>query len=129
MVVGNHSFVELIAGAHGVGRKANGEVWTWGDNSFGQLGDNTVESKSSPVIVVGSHVAATVDELLIPSIVWGHQTSVDEDRKRRFTEWRGNLLISLTDDTEKSTVDFEEKIETDMIYTGAIKVSLTKDKY
>ena len=28
-------------------------VWTWGCNSYGQLGDNTLTSKSSPVSVVG----------------------------------------------------------------------------
>jgi alpha-tubulin suppressor-like RCC1 family protein len=29
--------------------KTDGTLWTWGNNSRGQLGDNTVDSKSSPV--------------------------------------------------------------------------------
>jgi alpha-tubulin suppressor-like RCC1 family protein len=38
-----------------MGLKANGECWSWGDNAFGQLGNNTVTSYSSPIAVVGSH--------------------------------------------------------------------------
>jgi alpha-tubulin suppressor-like RCC1 family protein len=42
-------------GNHTLSLKSNGEVWTWGFNLSGQLGDNTTGHKSSPVIVVGSH--------------------------------------------------------------------------
>jgi alpha-tubulin suppressor-like RCC1 family protein len=57
-IVGGHSFVDISAGSlHFAARKANGEVWTWGTNvgNNGQLGDNTVISRSSPVSVVGGH--------------------------------------------------------------------------
>jgi alpha-tubulin suppressor-like RCC1 family protein len=40
-------------GGHALGVRTNSSVWAWGGNSFGQLGDNTVVSKSSPVQVVG----------------------------------------------------------------------------
>jgi YD repeat-containing protein len=33
--------------------KADGTVWTWGWNGFGQLGDGTFTDRSSPVQVVG----------------------------------------------------------------------------
>jgi len=36
-----------------VGLRANGTIWTWGRNNFGQLGDGTAVDKSSPVSVVG----------------------------------------------------------------------------
>jgi alpha-tubulin suppressor-like RCC1 family protein len=39
-------------GRHTAAVKANGEAWTWGFNTCGQLGDNTVVHKSSPVEVV-----------------------------------------------------------------------------
>lgn len=35
--------------------KSNGEPWMWGRNLSGQLGDNSVTDKSSPVSVVGAH--------------------------------------------------------------------------
>ena len=30
-------------------------MWTWGENTYAQLGDNTLDHKSSPVLVVGNH--------------------------------------------------------------------------
>jgi alpha-tubulin suppressor-like RCC1 family protein len=33
--------------------RTNGTIWSWGRNSYGQLGDNTTVDKSSPVSVVG----------------------------------------------------------------------------
>ena len=41
-------------GAHGIGLRTNGTAWAWGCNSRGQLGDNTLVSRCSPVSVVGS---------------------------------------------------------------------------
>jgi alpha-tubulin suppressor-like RCC1 family protein len=38
---------------HSLGVRTNGSAWAWGGNSTGQLGDNTVAAKSSPVSVVG----------------------------------------------------------------------------
>jgi alpha-tubulin suppressor-like RCC1 family protein len=56
-VVGSHSFVDVAGGGTyiSVARKASGAVWSWGLNTNGQLGDNTVTARSSPVAVVGSH--------------------------------------------------------------------------
>jgi hypothetical protein len=38
---------------HSLGVRQNGTAWAWGCNGNGQLGDNTVTSRSSPVSVVG----------------------------------------------------------------------------
>lgn len=58
-VVGNHSFIQIYAitsGTQGAsyGLKENGELWAWGRGANGHLGDNTLTSKSSPVLVVGN---------------------------------------------------------------------------
>ena len=64
LVVGNHSFVEVLCNSVSVsGKKSNGEVWSWGHNAFGQLGDNTLDNKSSPILVVGNHNFAALSEL------------------------------------------------------------------
>jgi YD repeat-containing protein len=33
--------------------RSNGTIWSWGCNTYGRLGDNTIVDKSSPVSVVG----------------------------------------------------------------------------
>ncbi len=50
------SYKQVVAGeSHSFMRKENGEVWAWGTNTYGQVGDNTLTVKTSPVLVVGSH--------------------------------------------------------------------------
>lgn len=57
-VAGGHMFVEIGRGGDDfvMARKVDGTVWTWGLGTSGQLGDNTVTSKSSPVQVAGGHL-------------------------------------------------------------------------
>jgi len=59
-VVGNHSFIQIVVGDYDIantfGLKANGECWGCGGNTIGNLGDNTINSRSSPVSVVGNHL-------------------------------------------------------------------------
>ena len=40
-------------GQHSLGLRQNSQIWSWGCNTRGQLGDGTTVSKSSPVSVVG----------------------------------------------------------------------------
>ena len=54
VVGGFGDWVQASAGfAHSLGVRANGTLWAWGANSEGRLGDNTITSRSSPVLVVG----------------------------------------------------------------------------
>jgi alpha-tubulin suppressor-like RCC1 family protein len=54
-VVGNFTnWCQVSAGfSHSLGVRQNGTAWAWGAGSFGQLGDNTETTRSSPVSVVG----------------------------------------------------------------------------
>ena len=54
VVGGFTNWVSVSAGGfHSLGVRANGTLWAWGANSYGQLGDGTTIPKSSPVSVVG----------------------------------------------------------------------------
>lgn len=54
-VVGNHSFVNIadIIYDFNFAIKEDGSVWAWGLNNFGQIGNNTLDNKSSPVAILG----------------------------------------------------------------------------
>ena len=43
-----------VGGGSNVGIDKNGQVWCWGANSSGQLGDNTTSSRATPVSIVGT---------------------------------------------------------------------------
>lgn len=47
--------VTMVArgGAHGMALRADGTVWTWGENSAGQLGDGSTTNRTTPVKVPG----------------------------------------------------------------------------
>jgi alpha-tubulin suppressor-like RCC1 family protein len=54
VVGGFTDWCQVSAGAcHSLGVRQNGTAWAWGGSALGQLGDNTIVSKSSPVSVVG----------------------------------------------------------------------------
>jgi alpha-tubulin suppressor-like RCC1 family protein len=54
VVGGFTDWCQVSAGnSHSLGVRENGTAWAWGCNSFGQLGDDTITSQSSPVSVVG----------------------------------------------------------------------------
>ena len=61
-VVGNHSFKVFACGYYNsVGLKHDNTIWCWGgSNDYGQLGDGTVDAKTSPVSVLGNHKAVDV---------------------------------------------------------------------
>jgi alpha-tubulin suppressor-like RCC1 family protein len=53
-VAGLFGMTQVTGGdSHSCALRANGTAVCWGDNSFGQLGDNTTASSLAPVNVVG----------------------------------------------------------------------------
>ena len=60
-VQGNHQFVQIVGGsAHYCARTAQGEVWCWGSNTFGQLGDGTMDNRVVPVRAHGGTTFASI---------------------------------------------------------------------
>lgn len=50
-----HAFIAIAAGErHFCGLQANGEAWCWGTNVFGELGNGSTVSSTTPVKVVSS---------------------------------------------------------------------------
>lgn len=45
----NWKFISRGGSYHSVAIKTDGTLWSWGRNDYGQLGDNTVTHKSSPI--------------------------------------------------------------------------------
>jgi alpha-tubulin suppressor-like RCC1 family protein len=49
------TFCEISAGsAHVAAIDKDGRIWTWGSNSAGQLGDNSLTNRSTPISVLGT---------------------------------------------------------------------------
>jgi alpha-tubulin suppressor-like RCC1 family protein len=49
------TWVDAGSGAfHSSSLKSDGSIWLWGDNTYGQLGDNTATKRSSPVQTVSA---------------------------------------------------------------------------
>ena len=61
LVIGNHSFIEVSAQGCSLALKANGEIWAWGDNAYGQLGDGTTNDHYYPVQINGLTDVIAVD--------------------------------------------------------------------
>jgi alpha-tubulin suppressor-like RCC1 family protein len=85
-VVGQSGVPSITGGpVHSVALRADGSVWTWGDNSFGTLGDGTsVSSSKNPIQPVGLsgvrlisagqyHTAVVLSDATVRS--WGTNTS------------------------------------------------------
>ncbi|HXE95337.1 MAG TPA: chitobiase/beta-hexosaminidase C-terminal domain-containing protein, partial [Dongiaceae bacterium] len=81
-------------GLHSLAAKRNGTLWAWGDNSNGQLGDDTVTGHNSPIRITGP--------LDIPDIVvvaaGGHHTFAARANGEIYS-WGSNTSGQLGDGT------------------------------
>jgi alpha-tubulin suppressor-like RCC1 family protein len=54
-VAGGTTWSQVACGwKHTAAIKTNGTLWSWGDNSYGQLGDGTITQRSSPIQEIGA---------------------------------------------------------------------------
>ena len=71
------SVVSIAAGAgHALAAQANGTVWSWGDNEYGQLGNGTGANSSTPLLVPNLLGAVSVAAGESHSIVLKYDGSV-----------------------------------------------------
>jgi len=69
---GSTSWTTVSAGTNSLAIRNNGTLYTWGQNIYGQLGDSTTVSKSSPIQIAGSWS-------LISSSNTGHNLAIKLD--------------------------------------------------
>ena len=73
----------------------NGRIWCWGNNGIGQLGDNTMTNKSTPVAIAGA--LKTFCEIAISS--GASQSALAIDKNGRIWGWGNNGNGELGDNT------------------------------
>ena len=74
-------------------------------------------------------VSSVVLTNILGSVVWGHDTSVDEDFTRDFSSWTGTATVSGSNDSEKVRFNSGEYLESPVWHIGSGSVTLAIDKY
>ncbi|MGH7493184.1 MAG: T9SS type A sorting domain-containing protein [bacterium] len=82
---------------HSIALKSDGTVWTWGDNSYGQLGDATTTQRTSPVQVKGS--GGTGNLTAIATIQGGDHHSIALKDDGTVWAWGRNQYGALGDNS------------------------------
>ncbi|MCX6021495.1 MAG: hypothetical protein NTZ05_07155, partial [Chloroflexi bacterium] len=67
------------SGSHSVALKSDGTVWTWGASSFGELGNNTTTSSSTPVQVLGPGGSGFLTGIVAVTMSSVHSIAVKSD--------------------------------------------------
>lgn len=88
------TFCQISAGNNYTmsGINQNGKIWSWGNNQYGQVGDNTITSRSTPVAIGG--VNKTFCE-----ISRGNSFAASIDFRGKVWTWGYNNLGQLGDNT------------------------------
>jgi alpha-tubulin suppressor-like RCC1 family protein len=72
--------VSVAAGSdHSLALKGNGQVWAWGSNFYGQLGDNTTADKHTPVQVKGPGGSGNLTGVAAVTSGFNHNLAVKGD--------------------------------------------------
>ena len=86
------TFCKIVAGSNNCAAlDKNGKAWCWGYNNLGQLGDNSLTNRSTPVAVYGNHTFCFI------SIGGVHALAIDNNGKT--WSWGNNGSGQLGDST------------------------------
>jgi alpha-tubulin suppressor-like RCC1 family protein len=89
------TFCQISGGRnHVLAIDKNGRAWGWGNNALGQLGDNTITDKRTPVSVVG-----TIKTFCQITGSLGNDGSFALDKNGRAWAWGNNTAGSIGDNT------------------------------
>lgn len=96
-VLGNKKTFCKIAGGtnHAIGLDYNGQVWAWGYNLYGRIGDNSLTSRLTPVSILG-------DKKTFCKITGGQNHTVCIQHNGQVWSWGYNNNGQLGDDSTTS---------------------------
>jgi len=86
-----------LGGAHSSALTSSGRLFTWGDNEYGQLGDETTIQRNTPIDITASF-NLNEDETIIQVSLGGAHSSALTSTGRLFT-WGDNEYGQLGDET------------------------------
>ena len=96
-ILGNRkTFCQIYGGEqHSISLDKNSDIWCWGNNIYGQLGDNSVTSRLTPVSVAGT-------EKIFCQISSGKEHLIAIDNAGQIWSWGYNLYGMIGDNTVTS---------------------------
>lgn len=68
-----------LSGYHTLALKNDNSVWSWGNNSNGQIGDNTTTPRPAPVQVVGAGGSGTLTNIISVAAGYWHSLALKND--------------------------------------------------
>ena len=112
--------IQVAAGFyHSLALKKDGSVWSWGNNSEGQLGDGTLENKSRPVKVMDD----------VKSVIAGERNSFALKRDNSLWAWgynnNGNFGNGTYAYSNPTPIKIAEKVV--LVAPGAVHTLIVKD--
>ena len=84
----------IVGGSNTVGIDYTGQVWTWGSNSSGQLGDNSISNQCTPVSILGNRKTFCKINL-------GNQYMIGIEHDGRLWSWGDNYYGQLGNNTTR----------------------------
>ena len=86
-----------LGGSHSSALTASGRLFTWGNNSLGQLGVGTTTNSFTPTEITNRFSLTEGDKIIQVSLGWEHSLAITSDG--RFYTWGDNVFGQLGDGT------------------------------